>query len=607
MLPTWLTEPDPSIFLSDNYIVLDFETTNLDKGDPRNKDNSIVMSCFKLGKGHPRYDGESFKVIWGGQFKQGELIDYIEQADFLVAQNTKFELQWLTRCGLQLQKVLPYDTILGKYVEDGNRIRPRDLDSIAVHFGLGTKESAVAKLIHGGVCPSNIPRSMLQRYCVRDVQLTEQVMLLQRAVLYDAGLLPVTFTRNIFTPVLADVEMQGMQLDSEMVYDYYDEFTRVHAEVLHELDTFAKGINWNSNNQVAEFVYGELGFEEKLGKDGAPIRNKPNKKFPKGAPKVDKDTLMSLKAKNKKQKRFTELFAKHSKLEKSIGTYLTLFKDTCENNDGLLFGKFNQAVARSHRLSSSKPNFQNFDRNFKQLFTSRRRHDGWIIGERDAAQLEFRVAAFLGGDATAITDIEEGFDVHAYTADIIFGDPTRRTPAKAHTFKPLFGGTSGTKDERRYYQAFREKYAAITATQDGWVHDALMSRMQVLPTGLILHWPNIKMTKSGYIEGNTSVRNYPIQNLATAEIIPIGVTYVWHHMKDRDMRSILINTVHDSMITDEDPSETEELNDITENAFSGEVVQYLDKVYNINFNVPLEVEAETATHWSYKPLKIREN
>lgn len=598
MLPDWLINPNPEIFLSDNYLVLDFETTNLGKGDARIASNSLLMSCFKVGPAHPQYDGE-LKVIWGNQFHQDTLLEYIEQADFIVAHNTKFELQWLSRCGLQLQKVLPYDTLLGKYVEDGNRIRPRDLNSVAAHYGLGSKKTSVSAMIHGGVCPSQIPRSLLQRYCIEDVALTEQVLLRQRKFLKDEGLLPVTFTRNIFTPVLADIEMNGMQLDVDDVEDYYLEFTKVHSDVLRELNTFANGINWKSNNQVATFVYGELGFTE-ITHDGVPVRNKPNKAFPDGAPKVDKDTLLSLKASNAKQRRFKYLYAKHSKLEKSIGTYLKLFKEACDLNGGRLLGKFNQAVTQTHRLSSSQPNFQNFDRNFKPLFTSRRRKDGWIIGERDAAQLEFRVAAYCGGDATAYADIAGGFDVHAYTADIIYGDRGKRTAAKAHTFKPLYGGTSGTKDEQRYYRAFKDKYSGIAATQDGWVQEALLSKLQVLPTGLKFYWPKIKLTKSGYIEGNTNVRNYPIQNLATAEIIPIGVTYVWHHMKEEELESMLINTVHDSMITDENPNETERLDEITTTAFSEEVIAYLDTVYNIQFDIPLEVETETSTHWGLK-------
>jgi len=246
-------------------------------------------------------------------------------------------------------------------------------------------------------------------------------------------------------------------------------------------------------------------------------------------------------------------------------------------------------------------NFQNFDRNFKQLFTSRRRRDGWRIGERDAAQLEFRIAAHVGGDEQAIKDINEGYDIHAYTASVI---GCERTPAKAHTFKPLFGGTSGTANEQRYYKAFRKKYHQITSTQDGWVNEALLSKQQVLPTGLIFYWPKIKLTRTGYVEGNTNVRNYPIQSLATAEIIPVGVTYVWHYMKALSLESMIINTVHDSIITDENPEETETLNEITDYVFAQEIPDYLNTVYNITLKIPLKVEAELSDNWGYYPPKI---
>ena len=140
--------------------------------------------------------------------------------------------------------------------------------------------------------------------------------------------------------------------------------------------------------------------------------------------------------------------------------------------------------------------------------------------------------------------------------------------------------------------------AGIAQTQDEWVNTAVLTKEQVISTGLKFYWPHIKMTPTGYIQGNTNVRNYPVQNLATAEIIPIGVTYTWHHMKDQELQSFLINTVHDSMISEEIPEETETLNEITTVAFEQEVINYLDTVYNIDFNIPLEIETETYDNWS---------
>ena len=55
-------------------------------------------------------------------------------------------------------------------------------------------------------------------------------------------------------------------------------------------------------------------------------------------------------------------------------------------------------------------------------------------------------------------DIKNKIDVHQYTADII---GVSRQDAKAHTFKPLYGGTTGTEEEKNYYRKFAEKYKDI--------------------------------------------------------------------------------------------------------------------------------------------------
>ncbi|PWG73366.1 hypothetical protein DF186_23440, partial [Enterococcus hirae] len=66
----FLEEPDPEIYLSDNYVVVDFETTNLEKGSPINPDNRIVLATWKCGKGEVKYK-------FGSEFEQEELISDI--------------------------------------------------------------------------------------------------------------------------------------------------------------------------------------------------------------------------------------------------------------------------------------------------------------------------------------------------------------------------------------------------------------------------------------------------------------------------------------------------------------------------------------------------
>ena len=587
MIPKFIREPNPEIYLGDNYIVLDFETTNCNKGDSRDSSNRLILTSYYTPSG-------GFRTNWGSEYRQSGLLEAISSAEFLVAHNTKFELGWLKRCGASLSEILGYDTLLGEYVLDGNRKRPRDLDSIAERYGLGSKGELVSNLIKKGVCPSEIPRRYLERYCIQDVNLTHQIFLKQRQLLQESGLLPTAFTRNIFTPVLVDIEHNGMCLDCSRVKETND---KLHEELLgvsRDLSELTGGINIKSTQQVAHFIYEELKFEEVKDRRGRPIRGAPNKQFPEGQPRTDEKTLASLKATNKRQRRFLELKKRASALNTSIDRYMKLFLGACENG-GLLYGNFNQAVTQTHRLSSSRPNFQNFDRDFKPLFRARRTE--WKVGDRDASQLEFRVAAFLGGDEEAYRTVRNHDDVHSYTASII---ECSRQDAKAHTFKPLYGGQSGTKAQQRYYRAFKEKYRGIAETQEAWVYEVLKDKERRFrtATGLIFYYPGTKVTSTGYITNTANIYNYPVQSLATAEIVPIASTYVWHRMKEEGLESFIVNTVHDSIITEETEEESNTIDLIVQDAFTKYVIDYLYKVYNLKFDIPLETETKIGEHWN---------
>ena len=92
-----------------SFMVLDFETTNLEKGSPLNPENSIVLSCWTIY--HPDGTKES-KHIFGDEYSIAELLEDVNSVSFVVAQNSKFEMQWLKRAGLDLRTVLFYDTML---------------------------------------------------------------------------------------------------------------------------------------------------------------------------------------------------------------------------------------------------------------------------------------------------------------------------------------------------------------------------------------------------------------------------------------------------------------------------------------------------------------
>lgn len=580
------------MYMGNRYCVLDFETTNIDKGDPLVKENRILLTGVLFVDG----DNREYVRIWGDEYDIGDIVDRIYDYPFMVNQNSKFELQWLERAGLDLHRIVVYDTMIGKYVWDGNRFSRRDLDSLCAHYNVPFKKDNVVKaMMVAGVCPSEIPAEWLEEYCKVDVLATEAVFLKQRQQLLVMGLLPTMFTRCLLTPALADIEKNGMQLDKEGVDEYYDAFVRCAADAYLELQKFSNNINWRSSTQRAEFLYNTMKFKELKNAYGDEIKTDA------GKPKTDIDTIMALKATNKRQRAFTVLYKRFAKADGSLTKYLKKFKDCCDDNKGNLQFKFNQTITKTHRLSSTgkiyKVQGQNFNRNFKCLFTTR--HEGWELEEQDGAQLEFRVAGYCGSDLQVNEDLINDVDIHANTAAELTaaGQETERQGAKEHSFKPLYGGESGTEAEKAYYKFFKERYSGVAQWQEDNKSIALDTGKNVTATGLIFYYPGTKITKSGYITNSTNICNYPVQSLATADIIPIAIVYMWHRLHIANLESFIVNTVHDSIILERHPEEKEAVRAIGKQSFTYDVYKYLDIVYNIKWNIPLGIGTKSGKNW----------
>lgn len=585
--PQHLAALDPNILMSDNYVVLDVETTNLNYGDASNADNRLIVSVFHEA-------GRSVYYTTRDEFHLTDLVALVEKADLLVAHNAKMELKWLHRMGADLSKIMSYCTMIGEHVLAGNVRVAKGLGEVSKRYGQGTKDAYVDILMRKGVCPSEIPFSLLLNRCIKDVYQTEQVFLQQRELIKEQGLLPAMYTRCLLTPVLADIELRGLALDADKVEEEFYRCEKELAVVSAELADVMPGVNPRSGPQMAKFLYEDMGFEQ-LASRGVPLTT------PAGRPLTDTGTLQKLVAKTKAQARFQELLKSFSVLEAEMSKSLAKFKECCDNKD-YLFAQFNQAVTATHRLSSSgvtyNVQFQNLPRKFKPLFKAR--HDGWLVGEIDGAQLEFRVAAFLGQDAQACNDINDGEDVHSFTAKVLTdaGQTTGRQDAKAHTFKPLYGGQSGTKAEQAYYAAFKAKYPGVTAAQEAWKLTVLKTKKLRTCSGLVFHWPDTQVSRTGYITNSTSICNYPVQSLATAEIIPIAVVYMWHTMRAMELKSFLVNTIHDSAIAEIHPDEVDIIKTVGEDCFTAKVYDYLEIVYGIHFNIPLGTGFKAGTHWS---------
>ena len=610
LLPEHVRLPDPARYLSTNYVVLDFETTILHKGKAIYPENSIVLACWSYGPGHPRYrPGASRRHVFGNEYALQELVDAIAEADFLVAHNAKFELSWLARCGLDLASVLVYDTMLGEYVIGGNRWvwAALSLNACAErHFG-EHKVDVVSSMIKAAVCCSDIPESWLLYYCRRDVELTERLMHSQIAQMQGTRLLPVVYTRCLLTPCLAEIETHGMTLDGDVVKQRVEELEKEYVRLEAELDEMVDGANLASPIQLRKVIYEDLGFEEVRDRNGKPRRTGTD------LPRTDAQTLSMLRPTTAKQREFLALYVQRKEVFNELTKYLRKFSECVAEAGGVLRAEFNQSATQTHRLSSTGMDYNaqlhNIPRAYKPMFRARRPGD--LVGEIDGGQLEFRAAAHLGRDRVATEDIVSGRDIHTATAEVIWprrgGDPDskhpRRQDAKEHTFKPLYGGRSGSPDEVRYYEYFRERYSGISGAQSRWINTVLAHGKLETEWGLVYYWPDTKMERSGYIKNSTNICNYPVQGFATAEIIPIAVVYLWHYIQVLRASMYITNTVHDSAIMDLPPEEVPLMDELAKVCFIMEVNDYLRNVYDVEMTVPLAAGVSHGERWGDEDAK----
>ena len=220
--------------------------------------------------------------------------------------------------------------------------------------------------------------------------------------------------------------------------------------------------------------------------------------------------------------------------------------------------------------------------------------------EADFAQLEFRAAAFLSQDGVAIDEVSTGFDVHAYTSKVITdaGQPTSRQEAKAHTFAPLYGATGfgRTSAEAEYYTHFTQKYKGIGLWHSRLAKEAINTGYITTPSGRQFAFPDIPRRRNGTVSHFTQIKNYPVQGFATADIVPLACIQISKLMQAQGVKSLLINTVHDSIVADVYPGEE---GVVASSLGSGclKVIQTMKEMYDIDFNVPLDVEIKVGSNW----------
>ena len=395
------------------------------------------------------------------------------------------------------------------------------------------------------------------------------------------------FSRSLFSKLVKNNTMSIMKTQSEQcphcsgrgTYRKYKKDGEPYKNTTKCESCHGEGLIYNDLNEVAGFGQHPRGVSD----------------VAEGGFRTDKFTLNYLLAsENNELREFLRDIVRYNSIDTYLNTFVTGIEQHTNSND-YLHPKFMQCVTATGRLSSRDPNFQNQPRG--TTFPIRKavvsRFNNGKIMEMDFSQLEFRTAVFLAQDKQGMKDIDNGVDVHQYTADVI---GCSRQDAKAHTFKPLYGGVTGTENEKRYYDAFKEKYSDIAKWHERLQSEAIQFKVVKLPSGREYAFPGAQRQAWGGSTYSTQIKNYPVQGFATADIVPLTCIEVYKLMKEKNMKSVLINTVHDSIVVDIFPTEEEDIIDIFTKG-ANRVIPALKERYNINFNIPLDTEMKIGYDW----------
>jgi len=381
-------------------LILDVETTISNKGNPFDETNKL---CYI---GLLNTDASVYSIEYDDQPYRTRLEEVqakVNGADVLVGFNIKFDLHWIRKYGINFMGKRVWDCQLVHFILTGQQHPYPSLNSVAAYYDLGSKLDVIAtEYWKNGVDTDKIPRDLLEDYLKQDLLLTQKVYEKQMEEFASSAknMQRLISLHNQDLVILQEMEFNGLLFDensSTILATELEDQIAVIDKILMEYHDLVE-FNPNSTEHVSSLLYGgiiKVRRREAIGVFKTGERKGQTKErwveheitFPRlinpikgseltkeGFFSTDDQTLKSLKTRSKYAKDLVEVLLKRATLEKRLTAYYKGLVDLRKEmnwHEGRLHGQLNQCVARTGRLSSSKPNLQNFDGEIKTLFGSR--------------------------------------------------------------------------------------------------------------------------------------------------------------------------------------------------------------------------------------------
>ena len=347
---------------------------------------------------------------------------FLEDSRILkVLHNVKFDHEKFLFDKYSINMVNYVDTMILMYVLNENE-ESYALKKLATkygkHFGFPDPSDTYEELFGKGGF-ENTPLNVAYIYACKDTHLTWSLYQWQLENLKkQPKLWHVAFDIEMpLIPVLLKMHYRGFNLDMEYAEKYLLELQEQINKMEEELAEYFPDINLNSNQQLAEYLYGTLKLPDNH--NGS----------------VDKDALKELA----EEYEGVKILLEYRKLTKLKSTYIEPLPQKVWD-DGCLHGEINQMGTKTGRLASENPNLQNIPPQARKIFVAPK---GKLYMSCDFSKMEIFIACELSGDPNLYDALHSGADVYSVIASKSYGLPIEQcgdgTVYRKHAKTALLG------------------------------------------------------------------------------------------------------------------------------------------------------------------------
>ena len=508
-----------------------------------------------------------------------------------VGQNIKYDYEVLHRYGVTVSGKI-FDTMLAHYV-----IQPElhhNMDYMAetlLHYQTIHIEELIGPKGKSQKSMRDLRPEDVYEYAAEDADVTLKLKNVLEPKLKEVGAEDLFWNLEMpLMPVLADMEMTGVRLDTEALAETSRIFTeRMNRYEQRIYDEAGERFNISSPRQVGDILFGKMQLLEKP------------KKTKTGQYVTSEEVLQSLRTKAP----IVADILNYRGVKKLLSTYVDALPKLINPHTGHIHTSFNQALTATGRLSSSDPNLQNIpvrSEDGKEIRKCFIPEPDCLFFSADYSQIELRIMAHLSQDENMIEAFREGFDIHRATAARIWKKPfddvtdAERKKAKQANFGIIYGITTyglaqrmeiSNAEAREIIDGYFATFPKVKTYMEQAIEQARAKGYAETIFGRRRYLPDINSrnaTVRGFAERNAI--NAPIQG-SEADIIKIAMTRIWQRFRREGIRSKMILQVHDELNFSVFPDEKETVEHI--------VLEEMQ--HAVELRVPLIADAGWGKNW----------